>query len=173
MAGVGFESPDRLGATFLADAGQIAALIAGAPPLVDDFPHRVPPREVGPPDQAFWRVMDVQATRRRFQESAWIARTWPAGVREATLARFSEQGVLNRLSVAGRTSFSFVEAVRTLAEFPRRYTSLWLLGFNEDIVRAARHAEARGLRGANVAGALAGLRAVPRRRRRGGGARAA
>jgi hypothetical protein len=89
--------------------------------------------------------MDVEATRRRFQDSAWIARTWPPGLREATLARFGEQGVLNQLSLAGPTSFSFAEAVRTLAAFPRRYTSLWLLGFNEDIVRAARLAEARGV----------------------------
>jgi len=145
MAVVGFESPDRLGATFLADAGQLATLIAGAPPLVDDFPYRIPPRETGDPDPAFGRVMDVEATRRRFQESAWIARTWPARVREATLARFGEQGVLNRLSLAGPTSYSFAEAVRAMAAFPRRYTSLWLLGFNEDIVRAARLAEARGV----------------------------
>jgi predicted membrane-bound spermidine synthase len=145
MAVVGFESPDRLGATFLADAGQLAALIAGAPPVVDDFPYRIPPRETGDPDSAFARVMDVETTRRRFQESAWIARTWPASVREATLARFGEQGVVNRLSLAGPTSFSFAEAVRTLAAFPRRYTSLWLLGCNEDIVRAARIAEAHGV----------------------------
>jgi spermidine synthase len=50
MALVGFESPDRLGATFLADAAQLAALTAGAPPLVDDFPYRIPPRETGDPD---------------------------------------------------------------------------------------------------------------------------
>jgi hypothetical protein len=53
--------------------------------------------------------------------------------------------VLNRLSLAGPASFSFAEAVRTLAAFPRRYTGLWLLGFNEDIVRAARLAEAHGV----------------------------
>jgi len=145
MASVGFESPDRLGATFLADARQLATLIGRAPPLVDDFPYRLPPREPGPPDQTFWRVMDVSAARRRFEQSDWIARTWPPAVREATLSRFGEQGVLNRLSVAGNTAFSFAEVVRTLHAFPRRYTSLWLLGFNEDIVRAARRAEARGI----------------------------
>jgi hypothetical protein len=45
--------------------------------------------------------------------------------------------------------------VRLMAAFPRRYTSLWLLGFNEDIVRAARHAEARGLSAPMIDHALA------------------
>jgi spermidine synthase len=145
MASVGFEGPERLGATFLADAAQLAGLMGTTPPLVDDFPYRLLPWEGDDSREPFWRLMETGGARRRFEESAWVARIWPARVRAETLARFDDQALLNRLSVLGTTGFSFAAMVDAVQRVPRRFTTLWLLGVNEDVVRAARLAERRGI----------------------------
>ena len=43
LSEVGFERPEQIGATFVGDATFARELVAAAPPLTDDFPHRLVP----------------------------------------------------------------------------------------------------------------------------------
>src|SRR5207253_5716520 len=40
---IGFEAPEQIGATFLADAAYLRAFAAATPPLTDEFPQRLRP----------------------------------------------------------------------------------------------------------------------------------
>jgi hypothetical protein len=65
LADLGFEAPESLGATFLADSVTLAEWTRGAPPLDDDHPGRIlvryPPGENGDPIYRSW--MDPRAVR--------------------------------------------------------------------------------------------------------------
>jgi spermidine synthase len=95
LRAVGFESPELLGTTFLADADALREMVGGTEPLDDDHPLRVTGRFEGS-DAAFARRLDTEAARRHFAESPLVRRLWPAGLRERTVAAFPQQEMLNR-----------------------------------------------------------------------------
>lgn len=101
LADLGFEAPEWLGATFLADATTIAEWTRGAAVLDDDHPGRILPRyprdENGDPTYRAW--MQPRAIRERFATSAFIRALWPPSLREKTLNDFAPEAVLDDLCV--------------------------------------------------------------------------
>lgn len=156
LEAVGFARPDQLGATFLADSEQLRTFLGDTRPLEDDFPLRLTTAlpETLPP--AYGEMMDPMATRRRFEESAWVRRMWPPGMREATLARFEREAPALRFMAQPFTGASGSELLAALAGDPAsRSAALWMQGSSAPLERAAREAERRGLGGPELERALA------------------
>jgi spermidine synthase len=107
LAALGFERPESLGATFLADARTLARWTDDALPLDDDHPGRIlarypPDGEYGDPAYRSW--MDARAARGRFETSDFIRDLWPAALRQRTVEFFGPQAVWNDLCVGGRSN---------------------------------------------------------------------
>jgi spermidine synthase len=92
-----FETPARLGSTFLADAAALSDLTDGTPPVVDDFPRRISPAPAAPEDVRFYEAfVDADAARERFRTSPLVRSLWPPELVPSTLARFEEQRIFNK-----------------------------------------------------------------------------
>jgi len=145
---VGFERPEQIGATFLADRAVLEALTSNTPPLVDDFPQRLNPDPSRPslsdPDYAtdaaaqarYQDLLDPGRARERFEASPFIRAHWPADLRDATLPYFEHQRTLNRVLWEGGKPLRQIDDLdglltgTTLEQLP-----LWLLG--SDAVKAS------------------------------------
>ena len=96
IAASGLESPVQLGATFLADAGQLRRWYDATPALTDDHPKRIAPdTSLEGPMGEYEAWLKPDDARRRFQESQWVAGHWPAELAQASLPFFAVQPVLN------------------------------------------------------------------------------
>lgn len=128
LAANGFESPPQLGAGFVADAGQLRRWYEGTPALTDDYPKRIAPELGSEPDPAgeYAAWLEPDEARRRFQDSPWIARHWPAQLAQASLPHFKVQPVLNgRFASEPLDNLVMLDAV--LRETDLRIPVLWLL----------------------------------------------
>jgi len=85
---VGIESPEALGALFLADAEQLSPWTRAQPPVTDDFPTRIhnwlSPTVVAP----YVEFSDAAGARTRFIRSRWVKDVWPESMRVDTQAQF-------------------------------------------------------------------------------------
>lgn len=128
IAASGLESPLQLGATFLADAGQLRGWYGDTPALTDDRPKRIAPSEKfgwETPEYLSW--LETDGARRRFEASPWIAAHWPAGFVPASLPYFGIQPVLNG-EVAPDPNANLVTVDEILRHSELRTPVLWLLG---------------------------------------------
>lgn len=147
---VGFEQPEQIGATFLGDADYLRALTALAPPLTDDFPHRIVPlpnrlslsdpryRDDASVVDLFQRVLDPARARNAFKVSRFIAGLWPQELAAATLPAFELQRIINRVLWDGGRPLQQIEDLHlVLTSTPLRTLPLWLLGSDEVTQRIA------------------------------------
>jgi spermidine synthase len=128
MAASGFESPLQVGATFLADAGQLRGWYGEVPALTDDRPKRIAPSEKfgwETPEYLSW--LEPDGARRRFEASPWIAAHWPAGLVPASLPYFATQPILNG-EIAPDPNANLAEVDAILRHTDLRTPVLWLLG---------------------------------------------
>jgi len=139
LADVGVELPEQLGALFIGDANYVRQLSGGEPPLVDDFPQRIMAdqlQETAAVPRAYYRrVMDARDARHRFAASPFVARLWPAALRQRTLDCFEWQYQIDE----GFKTLSFWQPPSTaglselddvLTRTPLRTLALWSLGSN-------------------------------------------
>jgi spermidine synthase len=128
IAASGLENPVQLGATFLGDAEHLRRWYGGTPALTDDYPKRIAPETAveSPVDEyAAWLKPDD--ARRRFQESPWVAKHWPAEFIEASQSFFWVQPVLNgEIAPDPLQNVRHVDAI--LRHSNLRIPVLWLLG---------------------------------------------
>jgi predicted membrane-bound spermidine synthase len=144
MKALGFETPEQLGATFIADAQQIDELIRDAFPLTDNRPKRLSLRRAGPDARRQYREWtDTYATQRRFAESSWIRTLWPASLARATLGYFKYQRVAN-MQVFPDDSNVLSIIDRLLADPKLRTASLWLMDSSVEHERIAARRVAEG-----------------------------
>jgi len=144
LRALGFESPEQLGAPFLAGRDDLLSISEGVEPLTDAYPKRLGETLVAPKER-FLRWMDTRTARTRFERDPVIARLWPASTRSATLAAFGEQDAYNRV-----LNFE-LDPLDYLPELHRWITStrletlpLWYLGSDQNHQRAAARARAAG-----------------------------
>jgi spermidine synthase len=97
LSALGFERPEQLGALFIGDAEYLRELTRGAAAVVDDRPQRITAAATSQQELKRLRdeLLDSDAARERFRDSALVARLWPQRLREASLAYFEWQRVLN------------------------------------------------------------------------------
>ncbi len=88
-----------------------------------------------PPLNRAW--MDASMARDRFERSEWVARIWPSELRDATLASFEMQQVINRatygISLDRRDVLEAVHQVLTRSHL--RSPVLWLIASDGDLQR--------------------------------------
>ena len=128
LAGSGLESPLQLGATFLADAGQLRRWYGETPALTDDHPKRIAPAPAfGWSREEYAALLKPDDARRRFQESPWVAAHWPAQLIPASLPYFAIQPALNG-EIASDSIRNLLNVDAILRNSDLRIPVLWLLG---------------------------------------------
>jgi predicted membrane-bound spermidine synthase len=96
LRAIGVESPEALGALFIADAGQIRELTDLGAPLQDDFPMRIRNMPQALVPAWFLDFQDSDRCRQRFVDSAWVRERWPEALRRETLRQFRLTGLFDR-----------------------------------------------------------------------------
>lgn len=128
ISALGFEQPAQLGATFIADAGQIKSWIDASPVLSDSYPKRL--AESGPDTaamQQYAKWLDTTACAQRFSASEWIRTVWPTALKAESVAQYELQPVLN--NELRPDSEAVLRLVDGVLEFSRlRIPVFWLLG---------------------------------------------
>ncbi len=144
---LGFERPELLGATFLADAPGLRAVIDGAPPLDDDHPHRLGMKFPSGLDPFYDRFAITERARREFEGSSLVHRLWPPDLRARSLGAFEEQRLVNLalLAAAGYRAFNPEDAREMLTATRLRTPVLWGLGSSARLEVIARRAAASGV----------------------------
>jgi len=164
---VGFERPEQIGATFVGDAAFARELVATAPALTDDFPHRLVPVSSRPSlsapsyaidraaSERFQRVIDPARGRDAFVSSRFVRGLWPADMIEKSAPFFTWQRLINRNFWEGGKPLMQIEDLHAvLTQTTLRTLPLWILGSDdvkEEIAERSKtkNAEteyARGLR---------------------------
>jgi predicted membrane-bound spermidine synthase len=167
LAELGVESPEQLGALFIAGPDTLREFSADVPPLDDDHPRRLTRplagREHARKTWSPW--LDPRLSRERFAQSALIEALWPAPLRDQTLAWFDVQGEIDRVfeNRVGDPVAELPAVHRLLTTTSLRALPLWLLGSDPDEQRAVRAAAAKGAGGSPVEYRLA-LAALAERR---------
>jgi predicted membrane-bound spermidine synthase len=147
LRALGFERPEQLGATFIADASALRALTSEVLPLVDDFPKRLSDDiHFGRKERVHLAWMDVDASRKRFSNSAFIRAAWPKAMRESTIEAFRFQKMIDDArGVRGGRKIPSGERVRklhaALATGHLHTLPIWWLEIDDDQLDAM----ARGL----------------------------
>lgn len=165
---VGFERPEQIGATFLGDAPFLRQFVAHVPPLVDNYPQRLRPSPGRPSlsDPRYGRdaaatehyraLLDPEAARQRFLQSAWIQRMWPQDLIEPSAQYFAAQRIVNEALWSSPQPLSRVQDLHALLTGTSlRTLPLWLLGTDDIRLAIAESSDdgrgtleyARGLRG--------------------------
>lgn len=169
LRALAFERPEQLGATFIADAEQLRALLAETPPLVDDFPKRVGHHGPTPEDEeAHWEWMDAGASRERFRASGFVSAAWPEALRAETLEYFDHQHTLRKIlrheyGRPVRLDLSIETLHALLVETELQTLPLWLLGADHDVLRVVNERLAARQPPVSMY-AMAGASALARRR---------
>jgi spermidine synthase len=154
ITGLGFESPEQLGALFVGDAEYLDELVREVPPLVDDFPKRIlgPSPDLSNLEPMYRSWTDTAAARERFEQSDFIARLWPAEYRESALPHFDAQSIINALSYGlhpeHRSRVRDTHTLLTTTEL--RGPAMWQLGTNSDFQRIAAEATGKELGNPNL-----------------------
>lgn len=125
VAASGFEHPGQLGATFLADAAQLARWYGNTPLLDDDHPKRIAAEAKLTPLDEYFTLLATDEARRRFESSVWIAAHWPARLVPTTLPYFDPQPILNGQFEVSDQDLFLVNDV--LNESDLHVPVLWLL----------------------------------------------
>jgi len=151
LVALGFDTPETLGATFLADAVMLNQRTQGVAPLDDDHPGRIlaraPSEEAGKPIYRTW--MEPRSLHQRFESSAFVRDLWPPALRRRTGDFFAPQAVLDDLSAFGQLNpLAVLHAV--LKHSPLRTLPLLLLGTEPAIQRIAIPLYQTGTRDADL-----------------------
>jgi predicted membrane-bound spermidine synthase len=132
---IGFELPQQIGATFMADAPYLKQLTAGTPPLTDDYPRRLLfERYLADPRVGDWfrEMIDTSRARTAFNASRFIKDFWPEPLREETLQFFDLQRLVNRVMLAGANPLRDIEQLDDLLmRTTLRRLPLWVLGSDD------------------------------------------
>lgn len=143
---IGVETPEQLGATFLADADQLREWTGEGPALVDDRPNLIS-HAMHADTGAYLRFMETPEAARRFAASRYIAAVWPPELRRRTQDEFGRQALLNAhlLSLYGSGPKPSIEALQQALTRPDLSTlAAWLLDSSPRRQRILERAVGRG-----------------------------
>jgi spermidine synthase len=176
LSEIGLEEPEQIGATFIGDAPFLRQLTGGAPPLTDDFPHRLrpvdgraslsDPRYLRDPAvfQMYQRALDPVRAREAFAASDFVKRLWPRMLISGSLRRFDEQRIMNRVLLEGGRPLAQIEELHALLTGTSLKTlPLWFLG-SDDVKERIAEASAERSGATEYARALRALVARDYRR---------
>ena len=148
LQALGLETPEQLGATFMADAPHLQSITRDTAPLDDDHPGRVGTHIVGPletlPLYRSW--VDAELAGARFAASPDMQKLWPAAYQQGSRDAFEWQGTINRYLAGevknldeGLPAVDHLQDSSTLETLP-----LWLMGSTYRIQDQVRRARRKG-----------------------------
>jgi hypothetical protein len=151
---IGVETPEQMGALFIADHDVLREWIAGEPPVVDDHPHRIL-HEVGSTDvwnevfPVYRRWADAAEAGPRFATSRFVGAVWPQEIRGRTAAYFRWQRMLgaaelDNISWQPPSARGLPELDAVLTGSSLRTLALWSLGTTVEEQEALAALAARG-----------------------------
>jgi predicted membrane-bound spermidine synthase len=138
---LGFELPEQIGATFLADAEMLAELTRGAPPLTDNHPKRLSNFRASEirGAEVFRSWMDTATTAMGFANSRFIRAAWPEDLRRRSRDFFDHQRMINEIYAQPPLEKNAKQKMQdlhvTLTATPLRTLVLWQLGMGSDEMR--------------------------------------
>jgi predicted membrane-bound spermidine synthase len=146
----GFERPEQIGATFLADRDELRRLAGGALPLVDDYPQRLTPQptrlalasKTTPADRDaadfVERVTNTRNARERFEASSFVRTLWPRELLASSLPYFDIEATINRVMRDGPDPLGHIDELhQLLTQSTVRRPPLWALGSDDAQQEAA------------------------------------
>ncbi|HEX7793317.1 MAG TPA: hypothetical protein VF456_03155 [Vicinamibacterales bacterium] len=146
----GFERPEEIGATFLADRDELLRLAVGAAPLVDDYPQRLTPQptrlalasKTTPADREaadfIERVTNTKSARERFEASSFVRTLWPRELMTPSLPYFDIEATINRVMRDGPDPLGHIDELHhLLTQSTVRRPPLWALGSDDAQQEAA------------------------------------
>jgi spermidine synthase len=97
LEALGFNSPESLGATFIADGRRLKKWISDAVPLVDNYPKRLLSRKQNTRNYIaeYMEFMNSEEVGINFLSSPHIEKLWPESIKERTAENFSAQRPIN------------------------------------------------------------------------------
>jgi spermidine synthase len=140
LTAVGLETPEQLGALFMADADQLSEWVADTDPLTDDWPKRIGnDRHLSEVARRTYRPwLDAEANRRRFRDSDFIRKIWPEVWRERTDELYGVQQIID--DAYGRSVVGLTERLQGLHLLLTRTdfetAPLMRVGITTDLMRA-------------------------------------
>jgi spermidine synthase len=134
LEAVGFEVPEQLTATYIADGKELRHFTIGMPPLTDDRPKRLTiTGDYQSREALIWQWRDTLKARMRFSNSQWIKATLPTMIRVGTTRQFETQRLVNDLlfpePTAARQTLVLGQVLRT----PLRLPPLLMLNSDPDV----------------------------------------
>jgi predicted membrane-bound spermidine synthase len=151
---LGFEVPEQLGSSFIADSVDLREFTEKSLPLTDNFPLRLSarPRPSNLYSPLYDVMLDEEGTRERYLRSAFIRKMWPEDIREKGVEYFFFQGMINNVttlpSYRNRKNYYWEDLYRVLTGTSLKTLPEFLLGSSpSEIDIASRHAEDTKYRG--------------------------
>lgn len=134
LEAVGFEVPEQLTATYIADGKDLKHFTIGMPPLTDDRPKRLTITGNYPSREALiWQWRDTLKARIRFSNSEWIKKTLPTMIRVGTTRQFETQRLINDLLFPEPTAARQVNVLGQVLRTPLRLPPLLMLNSDPDV----------------------------------------
>lgn len=135
LEAVGFEVPEQLTATYIADGKDLRHFTIGMPPLVDDRPKRLTvTSNYQAREDMIWKWRDTSKARIRWSNSEWIKNTIPAQVRYGTARQFENQRLINDLMFPGDSPARQTNVLgQVLQGTPLRLPPILMLNSDPDI----------------------------------------
>ena len=135
LEAVGFETPEQLGAAFIADGKDLRRYTIGMPPLVDDHPKRLTiAADLKSREMLIWQWRDTLKSRMRFLTSEWVKNLFPDMIKVGSSHNFENQRLLNDLLFPGDTPARQVAVLgQVLKKTPLRLPALLLMNSDTDV----------------------------------------
>lgn len=134
LEAVGFEVPEQLTATYIADGKDLRHFTIGMPPLVDDRPKRLNiPVSYKAREDLIWKWRDTSKARIRWSQSEWVKKIVPAAVRFGTARMFENQRLINDLLFPGDSPARQVHVLAQVLRTPLRLPPILMLNSDPDI----------------------------------------
>ena len=99
MRSLGFESPEQLGAFFIADGRRLKNWISGRLPVTDNYPKRLSSYVGSLPVDTYIDFMDYTVSKENFLNSKGIAKIWPESLCKKTGKYFPAAQIINELLI--------------------------------------------------------------------------
>jgi spermidine synthase len=135
LQAVGFEIPEQLTATYIADGKELRKFTIGMPPLTDDRPKRLTiAGNYQSREDLIWKWRDTMKARIRFSNSDWIKTILPPLIRAGTTRHFENQRLVNDLLFPGDSPARQTNVLgQVLRHTPLRLPPLLMLNSDSDI----------------------------------------
>ncbi len=152
---LGFEIPELVGSSFLADAPMLWEVTRGTAAVDDDHPRRISSRFPRSADPMYDALMETRGARDRFTASAFIRRMWPPELRASTLAAFEPQAWIDAFALGAYPLPGRLPEIAAMTTQTHLHTPvLWMLGSSVAAQQAALRATELGVEGPGLEEAL-------------------